>query len=216
MHGLRPIYIKHSSMNLALFDLHCLNALHRQWTHDWHAAPCLIQTEQPWAAAEQNHDFNFRLWHEEDIARRDDIPLERIREAKRNIDRFNQARNNAMELMDDWILATLQQMGGGAPPDVALHSETPGMMIDRLSIMALKEYHMAEQAARGDASAEHRVKCAARVAVLKEQQGDLSDALRILLAELSTGRRRFKVYRQFKMYNDPTLNPQLYAAKSVS
>lgn len=196
-----------------LIDLDRLNSLHRDWTRDWHVNATLTQGGAPWSAVEQNHDFNFRLWHEEDIARRDDIPLERIREAKRNIDRFNQARNNAMEQMDDWILSALKQAGVVAPTEGALHSETPGMMIDRLSIMALKEYHMAEQVARADATEEHRAKCAARVIVLQEQQRDLTEALRVLLVELAAGRRRFKVYRQFKMYNDPTLNPQLYGAK---
>lgn len=199
-----------------IVNIERLIQLHRQWTIGWHVALSLGQIEQPWAAAEQNHDFNFRLWHEEDIARRDDLPAERIKEAKRNIDRFNQARNNAMEQIDDWILTKLQETGVVATENVLLHSETPGMMIDRLSIMALKEYHMIEQAARVDASAEHRAKCSARVAVLKEQLGDLGDALRSLLADLSAGRRRLKVYRQFKMYNDPTLNPQLYAANRVS
>lgn len=134
---------------------------------------------------------------------------ERLREAKRNIDRFNQARNNAMEKIDDYILGKLHESGllttGGS-----LHSETPGMMIDRLSIMTLKEYHMQEQASRDDASAEHREKCMARVEVLQDQQRDLAHALSVILKELTLGQRRFRVYRQFKMYNDPTLNPHLY------
>lgn len=190
-----------------------IGELHRRCVIEWHVGSVLLQTEAPWIFVEQNHDYNFQLWHEEDIARRDDLPAERIRDAKRNIDRFNQARNNAMEQVDDWILNLLKKNVVIEKLDAVLHSETPGMMIDRLSIMALKEYHMAEQAARGDASNEHRVKCAARVSVLKEQQLDLGNALRTLLIELSEGRKRFKVYRQFKMYNDPALNPQLYAGK---
>ena len=199
-----------------LIDVKNLILLYSQWTSAWHAQVALTQNAQPWAAAEQNHNYNFCLWHEEDIARRDDLPAGRIKEAKRNIDRYNQARNNAMEQIDDWILAMLQEGGVSVSLDASLHSETPGMMIDRLSIMALKEYHMAEQAERVDVSSEHRAKCAVRVTVLKEQQADLADALRILLSELASGRRGFKVYRQFKMYNDPTLNPQLYAGKSKS
>lgn len=199
--------------NTMVLDITYLNQLHRQWTSDWHESPVLGQSKQPWAAIEQNHDFNFRLWHEEDIARRDDLPAEKIKEAKRAIDRFNQARNNAMEQIDDWMLSRIHLKAANSGAASTLHSETPGMMIDRLSIMALKEFHMGEQAAREDVSAEHRQKCAARVDVLKEQQRDLSDALQTLLTELSSGRRRFKVYRQFKMYNDPMLNPQLYSSK---
>ena len=190
-------------------DVEELNHLHRRLTHDWHRCPKRSQTTWPWVAIEENHDFNFQLWHEEDIARSDEISLERLREAKRNIDRFNQARNNAMEKIDDYILGKLHESGllttGGS-----LHSETPGMMIDRLSIMTLKEYHMQEQASRDDASAEHREKCMARVEVLQDQQRDLAHALSVILKELILGQRRFKVYRQFKMYNDPTLNPHLY------
>lgn len=167
------------------------------------------QGAQPWVAIESNHFNNFALWHEEDVARRDDIPAEKVRAAKRNIDRFNQARNDAMEKIDDWILGTLIKRSD-VPPSGLAHSETLGMMIDRLSIMALKEYHMAEQAVRQDAKEEHRQKCAARVAVLQEQQRDLTEALRVLLDDILAGRRCFKLYRQFKMYNDPALNPQLY------
>ena len=192
-----------------------IDELHRRCVIEWHLGSGLLQAEEPWVFVEQNHDYNFQLWHEEDIARRDDLPAERIKDAKRNIDRFNQARNNAMEQVDDWILNLLKKNEVITKSDAILHSETPGMMIDRLSIMALKEYHMAEQAARSDAPDEHRAKCAARVAVLKEQQGDLGNALRTLLIELGDGRKRFKVYRQFKMYNDPALNPQLYGKKDV-
>ena len=189
-----------------------INQLHVDWTRMWHLDPGLAENIEPWCTIEANHHFNFQLWHEEDVARRDDIPPERVCQAKRNIDRYNQQRNNAMEGIDDWVLLSLKD--AGIPPSQgALHSETPGMMIDRLSIMALKEYHMDEQVQRIDVSAEHQRSCAERVRVLKEQQADLTEALRALLEDLGSGRRCFKVYRQFKMYNDPTLNPQLYAPK---
>jgi hypothetical protein len=196
-----------------LIDVDELNRSHRLWTVTWHINASCSQDAGPWSAIEANHFNNFALWHEEDFARRDDIPLERVRDAKRNIDRFNQARNDAMEKIDDYILSALPkeaQVATGCVP----HSETIGMMIDRLSIMALKEYHMAEQAVRQDAGEEHRQRCASRVALLQEQRKDLTEALRLLLDGISTGLRRFKVYRQLKMYNDPTLNPQLYI-KSV-
>lgn len=175
---------------------------------DWHIEMQLTETELPWKFIEENNQWNFKLWHEEDIARIKDIDPMRIVEAKRNIDQYNQARNNAMEKIDEWILSYLETNGITAGDKI--HSETPGMMIDRLSIMTLKKYHMQEEVDRADASEEHRMKCAARVEVLSEQIGDLSNALAGVLSDLLASKLRFKVYRQFKMYNDPSLNPQLY------
>ena len=195
-----------------MIEIEQLNSFHRVATEAWHKGLTRAATDEFWAAIEDNHANNFLLWHEEDIARRQDIGDGRIVQAKRNIDSFNQARNNAMERMDDCILVELAR-GGRHGSHGGLHSETPGMMVDRLSIMALKEYHMAEQAIRLDVTENHRVKCAQRVVVLREQQEDLSEALSVLLEDIRGGRRRFKIYRQFKMYNDPTLNPELYDAK---
>jgi hypothetical protein len=185
---------------------------HRSWTDIWHTNCNLNhQTDSTYLKAiELNHSHNFALWHEEDIARRDDIPLERIRKAKRTIDMHNQARNNAMELIDDYVLSWLHSNSCFSDSQ-SLHSETPGMMIDRLSILSLKHYHMNEQVHRSDVSCEHIKTCSLRVAVILEQQTDLHECLRCLLAELISGVKTFKVYRQFKMYNDPELNPQLYA-----
>lgn len=175
---------------------------------DWHIEMRLTEEELPWKFIEENNQWNFMLWHEEDIARIKDIDPLRIVEAKRNIDRYNQARNNAMEKIDEWILSYLET--NGIEPGKKIHSETPGMMIDRLSIMTLKKYHMQEEVDRTDASEEHKAKCADRVKVLTEQIGDLSEALRQVFEDLTASVLRFKVYRQFKMYNDPSLNPQLY------
>lgn len=182
------------------------------WTTRWHESLTCRETEAPWTFIEANHYQNFEIWHEEDIARRDDISAERIREAKRKIDRCNQARNNSMEDIDDWISSVLRQQN--IPPGERLHSETPGMMLDRLSILALKEFHMAEETVREDASNEHRQKCLDRVQILREQRNDLAGALGLLLDDLLSGRGRFKIYRQFKMYNDKDLNPQLYKGDS--
>jgi hypothetical protein len=137
-----------------------------------------------------------------------DIDQARIVEAKRNIDKFNQSRNNSMEKIDEWILNYLQEHA--IPAGEKIHSETPGMMIDRLAIMALKIYHMQEEVDRPDASEEHKAKCRDKVKVLAEQIHDLSFALESVLEGLMTSELRFKVYRQLKMYNDPSLNPQLY------
>lgn len=176
------------------------------WTRRWHEGPTPPEAGSPLALVEQNHRMNFDLWHEEDVARRDDLGAERVRQAKRAIDRCNQARNDAIERLDHWFLEQLPPQGG----DIPLHSETPGMMIDRLSILALKIYHMEIEAARASASAEHRRKCADKCVVLGEQLADLKRCFQELLDQLQAGARRFKIYRQFKMYNDASLNPHLY------
>lgn len=155
---------------------------------------------------EENHLRNFSLWHEEDVARRDDLGFEPIYRAKRNIDRFNQERNNFVEEMDKTIIAALHPPESGCPRN----SETPGMMIDRLSILALKEFHMHEETVRPEVAPAHREKCGEKLARIRRQREDLMDCLGDLLAEVAAGRRTFSVYYQFKMYNDPALNPQLY------
>ena len=182
--------------------------LQLQKVTEWHTEMKLSEETLPWKFIEENTQWNFMLWHEEDIARIKDIDPMRIVEAKRNIDKYNQARNNAMEKIDEWVLSYLES--NQIQPGEKIHSETPGMMIDRLSIMTLKKYHMQEEVDRPDASEEHRNKCADRVAVLTEQMSDLSSALSDVFQALQNSTLRFKVYRQFKMYNDPSLNPQLY------
>jgi hypothetical protein len=117
-------------------DTSKINRFHRLWTEQWHHEIKRAEVNPYMMPVEENHEWNFRLWHEEDIARSEYIPLERIREAKRNIDRFNQARNDAIEKIDDCILSALEMQNFTGQP-APLHSETPGMMIDRLSIMAL-------------------------------------------------------------------------------
>ncbi len=175
---------------------------------DWHNKMELSQTQLPWMFIEENNQYNFLLWHEEDIARIKEIAPGRIVTAKRNIDKYNQLRNNAIEKIDEWILNQLlhQQNTEHLP----MHSETPGMMIDRLSIMALKRFHMFEETIRIDADEKHKSLCSNKVAVLNEQMNDLSKCLAQLFQKLQNNQLHFKVYRQFKMYNDPSLNPQLY------
>ena len=175
---------------------------------DWHIEMQRTEDALPWKFIEENSYWNFMLWHEEDIARIKDIDPLRIVEAKRNIDQYNQSRNNSMEKIDEWILNYIEI--NAIPAGTKLHSETPGMMIDRLSIMTLKKYHMQEEVDRTDASAEHIAACAARVKVLTEQITDLSNALQQVISDIENAVLSFKVYRQFKMYNDPSLNPQLY------
>lgn len=173
----------------------------------WHIELILTQESLPWKLIEENNQYNFLLWHEEDIARIKDIDMSRIVEAKRNIDQYNQLRNNAIEKIDDWILS---QLNSNNSLNLPMHSETPGMMIDRLSIMSLKKYHMLEETIRENATEEHKSNCLKKVSVLTEQIDDLSNCLKTILDKIVNGQLKFKVYRQFKMYNDPSLNPQLY------
>jgi Protein of unknown function (DUF4254) len=154
------------------------------------------------------HRANFELWHEEDKARVPGVPDAEIVRVKRSIDRLNQRRNDLVEQMDVRLMEGLQQ-----PPEAPLHSETPGLMIDRLSILALKIYHTCEETHRASASAEHRRKNKERLALLKEQRQDLAGCLDTLWTQVLEGTRRFKLYRQMKMYNDPDLNPAMYTHK---
>jgi len=181
-------------------------------TTRWHEAAPAATGADFFRLLEENHLRNFALWHEEDVARRDDLGFEAVYRAKRAIDRFNQERNNFAEQMDQALVAALQPAESGCPRN----SETPGMMIDRLSILALKEYHMHEETVRPDASPEHKAKCGEKLARIRVQRTDLSACVAELLDDVVARRRTFSVYFQFKMYNDPSLNPQLYrnAAKS--
>ena len=188
------------------FDPSAISAIQSDLTACWHEKTPAADGDGFLRLVRENHLRNFELWHEEDIARRDDLGSERVHQAKRAIDRFNQERNNFIEEMDKVLIAALQPAESGVPKN----SETPGMMIDRLSILALKEYHMREEAERDDASAEHRAKCAEKFARIRLQRADLTQCLAELLDAVTARTRTFAVYYQFKMYNDPSLNPQLY------
>ncbi|HVZ63024.1 MAG TPA: DUF4254 domain-containing protein [Lacunisphaera sp.] len=188
------------------FDAADIAARQTELTARWHEVAPAAAGGGFFRLLEENHLRNFALWHEEDVARRDDLGFEAVYKAKRNIDRFNQERNNFAEEMDKAIVAALRPAESGCPRN----SETPGMMIDRLSILALKEYHMHEETLRADASAEHKQKCAEKLARIRRQRADLTGCLADLFADVAAGRRTFSVYYQFKMYNDPALNPQLY------
>ena len=157
------------------------------------------------------HFMNFSLWHEEDTARRKDVGDEVIAGCKRTIDGFNQRRNDFMEKVDACLVAA------AAPhlkPGVVRHNtESLGTAVDRMSILSLKIYHMREETERVDASAEHIAACERKLAVLEEQRNDLGSAILELVDDFAAGVKAPKVYYQFKMYNDPALNPALYKNK---
>jgi hypothetical protein len=157
------------------------------------------------ALAMAQHRANFELWHEEDKARVPDATDAEIAEVKRAIDVLNQKRNDLVEKMDVWLMERLEQ-SSTAP----LHSETPGLIVDRLSILALKIYHTREESVRESATEGHRLRNVERLALLAEQRRDLAECLDVLWAGVLQGTRRFKLYRQLKMYNDPELNPAVY------
>ncbi len=174
---------------------------------------------QGWIAS--NHFHNRSLWAQEDLARRTQAPDAEIVANKRAIDRHNQARNDAIERIDEFLLSALGLVDPAtiasalplstAPPGARLNSETAGSMLDRISILGLKIAAMREQTLRSDVDAAHRQSCAERLQRLIQQRADLGHCFDGLLADARAGRAYFKVYRQFKMYNDPRLNPALVA-----
>jgi hypothetical protein len=203
------------AMNPPLPTANELTRMQDERTEAWHQ-PMIPKTESLDEfdhLAEAQHRANFDLWHEEDRARDPEASDTEIATVKRSIDRLNQQRNDLIEKIDRYFLSRLEK-AMRSYQDAPLHSETPGMMIDRLSILALKIFHTREQADRTDASEAHRKRNQARLAILLEQRQDLSVALDNLLAEALHGRRGFKLYRQLKMYNDPELNPAIYKHKS--
>jgi len=157
----------------------------------------------------RQHRANFDLWHIEDEARTLGATDAEIAAVKRRVDLTNQRRNDLAEELDRSLLALLAARG--LPNTAAtLHSESPGLMIDRLSILALKIWHTREEAERESAPAGHAERNLERLAILSEQRADLAGCLDDLWHETLAGTRRFRLYRQLKMYNDPSLNPAIY------
>ena len=150
-------------------------------------------------------------WHLEDIIRNPEIdPVEALT-IKRRIDKSNQDRTDMVEYVDSYMLDKYKDVQVAA--DARLNTETPAWAIDRLSILALKIYHMGVEAKREDVSEEHRAACQKKLDVLLSQQVDLSRAIEELIEDIEAGRKYMKTYKQMKMYNDPALNPVLYGKK---
>lgn len=150
-------------------------------------------------------------WHLEDLIRNPDIdPVEALA-LKRRIDKSNQDRTDLVELIDSYFLDKFKEVK--AEPDATVNTESPAWAVDRLSILALKIYHMRKEAERADTDGAHKAQCENKLSVLLEQQKDLSAAIDQLLSDIEAGRKYMKVYKQMKMYNDPSLNPVLYGKK---
>jgi len=167
----------------------------------------------------RQHLANFELWHEEDRARDPRATDAEVAAVKRAIDAANQRRHDLTEALDLLLLDIAYREAPrreatapvqGKREELPLHSETPGMIADRLSILALKIFHTQEEMARNDAPAGHAERNGGRMLLLEEQRRDLAACLEQLWDDVLAGRRRFKLYRQLKMYNDPTLNPAVY------
>jgi hypothetical protein len=184
--------------------------LHREMVVRWHGQDVDNPYDDLLGVVCQQFSYNFRLWHEEDIARSPDASDARIAQVKRNIDGLNQQRNDWIEKIDDRLTEMLAANNVALLPEAKLNSETPGSVMDRLSIMALRIYHMEEQVQRSDATTEHVEACQGKLAICLLQLDDLSTSLRELLDDIFAGRKHHKTYRQLKMYNDPSLNPYLY------
>ena len=190
-----------------------------------HEPPAPAGVADVWHWVQVNHRYNSRLWAEEDLARRTTVADAEIAANKRAIDGFNQARNDATERIDELLLVALGLVDEASarsdaprarvPAGARLNSETAGSMIDRLSILALKIHAMRWQTERADADEAHRAASRVKLERLVQQRRDLGGCLDTLLADAAAGRAYFKVYRQFKMYNDPRFNPELAKERSA-
>src|SRR3984885_6110709 len=198
-----------SSMKITLLQDRCTIA----WHHESPTVlPSLAGRER---AGTKQHLANFELWHAEDTARTPQASDHDIARTKRFIDDANQRRNDLTEQCDVLLLKFLNRQNLPAP-GAELHSESPGLILDRLSILSLKLFHTREEIDRPGAPNGHAERNQERLRILTEQRGDLATSLDRLWEQVLHGRRRFKLYRQLKMYNDPALNPAVYGPESDS
>ncbi|HET8635235.1 MAG TPA: DUF4254 domain-containing protein [Acidobacteriaceae bacterium] len=209
-----PISATHAEELARLVDARGIASRQDAWTEEWHGSPPSDARSEDFAAAVRaQHWANFELWHLEDEARAPGARDHEIAEVKRGVDRVNQRRNDLMERCDGLLLEALA--GRESKPrlpaaEAPLHSETPGLILDRMSILALKIFHTREETLRADAPEGHAERNRERLRLLEEQRDDLAGCLDALWADVVRGERRFKLYRQLKMYNDPALNPAVY------
>ena len=194
------------------------NAIFERVIADYHRYDNVDQpVENPFEAGSIDHLLYAKnwidtvQWHLEDIIRDPQIdPVEALK-IKRRIDASNQDRTDMVEYIDSYMLDKYKDVAVSS--EAKINTETPAWAIDRLSILALKIYHMAQEVARTDVSEEHKAACQKKLDVLLTQQVDLSQAIEELIADIEAGRKYMKTYKQMKMYNDPSLNPVLYGKK---
>jgi hypothetical protein len=196
-----------------MIDVERVTALQKAAVARWHEGEIDNPCEDSLELVCRQHEFNYRLWHQEDIARSRDVSDAELAQVKRNIDKLNQQRNDMIEQLDHHLIRSLMAARVEPMPGARLNSETPGSVIDRLSILSLRAYHMLEQINRSDVEQSHREKAASRLEIIDRQHHDLSTSLSELLDDIFRGRKRLQVYRQLKMYNDASMNPYLYGAK---
>lgn len=204
-----PDTLSLSSMKVTLLHDQCTIAWHRETPA---VLPSLTGLER---AVTEQHLANFELWHAEDTARTPQASDHDIARTKRFIDGANQRRNDLTEQCDVLLLEFLSRQNLPAP-GAELHSESPGLILDRLSILSLKLFHTREEIDRPGAPPGHAARNVERLRILAEQRDDLAAALDRLWQQVLNGERSFKLYRQLKMYNDPALNPAVYGPGSHS
>ena len=197
-----------------MVSLEAVTNLHRDCVARWHQQAIDNPHDGLLRIVCEQLGYNFRLWHEEDKARSPTASDTEIAQVKRTIDKLNQQRNDWIEKLDDWVTEELGRRGITAAENAPQNTETLGSAIDRLSILALRIYHLSEQLERANATTKHRESVARKLAIALAQHDDLSRAAQQLADDIFAGRKRHKTYRQLKMYNDPSLNPYLYRAKA--
>lgn len=193
-----------------MIDIKQVMALQTEMVARWHVGPVYNQMNGTLGLVCEQHLCNFLLWHEEDVARSPVATDREIAEVKRSIDRYNQRRNDWIERLDDHIAEQLEQAQVQLELDARLNTETPGSAIDRLSILALRIYHLEEQIGRTDVGPAHLRSVEEKLTRCRQQQHELGAATQRLIHDIFAGKTRHRTYRQHKMYNDPDLNPQIY------
>jgi len=153
--------------------------------------------------------INFKIWGYEDEARRRDIPDKDIANLKRNIDKGNQKRNDLIDTIDSFLKQDIGKKIKSIDESAPLNSETPGSIFDRLSVLALRSYHLKKEMERKDSDKSHTQRCAGMLKEVNERSEDLLKCLEVLLKDYYSGKKRLKSYKQHKLYNDPALNPSL-------
>ena len=194
------------------------NPIFEQVIQDYHRKDDVdASVQNPYSAGSIEADLYLKCWidtvqwHLEDLIRDPQIEPAEALALKRRIDRSNQERTDLVETIDSYFYTKYHEVK--VAENATINTESPAWAVDRLSILALKIYHMREQVGRQDASEEHRMACRQKLAVLMQQQQDLSTAIDQLLADFEAGRKYMRVYKQMKMYNDPATNPVLYGKK---